>query len=184
MSHDHPVDPSIDDLTALTDAASDTFSVRRVFGEAYQQDGALVIPVALVTGAHARAAAGGRGRLSDGRRGPQHDPEPDTTPEDGADPQDGPAPADGPRPGPWGHHRHPHGHPRGGRANGMGRAGAGAFGTQIRPLGVYVVRDGDVSWQPAMDLNRVILGGQIVGALVGTALAVTLPIVSLLRRRS
>lgn len=182
MSHDHPVDPPVDDLAALTDAASDTFSVRRVFGEAYQQDGALVIPVALVTGAHARAAAGGRGRLSDGRRGP-HAPDQDAGAEP-AEPQDGPAPVDAPRPGPCGHHRHPHGHPRGGRANGMGRAGAGAFGTHTRPLGVYVVRDGEVSWQPALDLNRVILGGQIVGALVGVALAVTLPIVSLLRRRS
>jgi hypothetical protein len=28
---------------------------------------------------------------------------------------------------------------------------------------MYVIRDGTASWQPAIDLNRVILGGQIVG---------------------
>jgi hypothetical protein len=26
-----------------------------------------------------------------------------------------------------------------------------------------VIRDGEATWQPALDLNRVILGGQIVG---------------------
>jgi hypothetical protein len=31
-----------------------------------------------------------------------------------------------------------------------------------RPVGAYVVRDGELTWQPALDLNRVILGGQVV----------------------
>lgn len=43
-------------------------------------------------------------------------------------------------------------------ANGSG----GGFGISARPAGVYVLKDGRVSWQPALDLNKVILGGQLV----------------------
>jgi len=38
----------------------------------------------------------------------------------------------------------------------------GGVGLSAKPLGVYVVRDGRVSWRPALDLNKVIIGGQIV----------------------
>jgi uncharacterized spore protein YtfJ len=43
-----------------------------------------------------------------------------------------------------------------------GDSGVG-FGIGVQPAGVYVIRDGDAKWRPALDLNRVILGGQIVG---------------------
>ncbi|HLS74846.1 MAG TPA: spore germination protein GerW family protein [Actinomycetaceae bacterium] len=46
-----------------------------------------------------------------------------------------------------------------------GSGGGGGFGVRAKPVGVYVVRDGRVQWQPALDLNRVILGGQLVGAV-------------------
>lgn len=39
------------------------------------------------------------------------------------------------------------------------------FGLTARPVGAYVIRDGNVSWQPAIDVNRVILGGQIVAVV-------------------
>jgi uncharacterized spore protein YtfJ len=45
-----------------------------------------------------------------------------------------------------------------------GGAGAG-IGLSARPLGVYVVRDGQVTWRPAVDVNRVVLGGQIVAVV-------------------
>ena len=48
---------------------------------------------------------------------------------------------------------------------GSGSGSGGGFGVNVTPVGVYVVRGTDVTWQPAMDLNRTILGGQIVGAL-------------------
>jgi uncharacterized spore protein YtfJ len=46
--------------------------------------------------------------------------------------------------------------------NEQGGDGVG-FGLGVRPAGVFVIRDGDAKWRPALNLNRVILGGQIVG---------------------
>jgi uncharacterized spore protein YtfJ len=47
-------------------------------------------------------------------------------------------------------------------AAGTGSGAGMGFGVVVRPLGVYAVRDGQVSWQPAIDVMRVILGGQIL----------------------
>ncbi len=44
----------------------------------------------------------------------------------------------------------------------QGNGGAG-FGVRARPAGAWVIKDGNVVWRPALDLNRVILVGQIVG---------------------
>lgn len=41
----------------------------------------------------------------------------------------------------------------------------GGIGLKVDPTGVFVVKDGDVSWRPALDLNRVILGGQMVAVV-------------------
>ena len=48
----------------------------------------------------------------------------------------------------------------GGEGTGTG-AGLG-FGVIVRPLGVYIVKDGEVSWQPAIDVLRVVVGGQLL----------------------
>jgi uncharacterized spore protein YtfJ len=50
----------------------------------------------------------------------------------------------------------------GGGGDTEGNGGAG-FGVTAKPAGMYVIRNGDAEWRPALDLNRVILGGQIVG---------------------
>jgi hypothetical protein len=51
----------------------------------------------------------------------------------------------------------------GGGQHGNEEGGVG-FGVRARPAGVYVIRDdGSVSWRPAVNLNLVILGGQLVG---------------------
>jgi uncharacterized spore protein YtfJ len=50
----------------------------------------------------------------------------------------------------------------GGGGDTQGNGGLG-FGLTAKPAGMYVIRDGTATWQPALDLNRVILGGQIVG---------------------
>jgi len=51
------------------------------------------------------------------------------------------------------------------------------FGVNARPVGVYVVKDGEVTWQPAVDVMRIIVGGQILG------LVAILAFRSILRRR-
>jgi uncharacterized spore protein YtfJ len=34
--------------------------------------------------------------------------------------------------------------------------GGGGFGLGARPIGAYVIKDGDVKWQPAVDVNRIV----------------------------
>jgi uncharacterized spore protein YtfJ len=48
---------------------------------------------------------------------------------------------------------------RGGAGGGGDKEGdgGGGFGIAARPVGAYVIRDGTVSWRPAVDLNRVLL---------------------------
>jgi uncharacterized spore protein YtfJ len=46
------------------------------------------------------------------------------------------------------------------------KEGGGGLGLVARPVGAYVISDGKVRWEPAFDLNRAILGGQIVVAVV------------------
>ena len=56
--------------------------------------------------------------------------------------------------------------------------GGGGFCLTAKPAGMYVIRDGNATWQPALDLNRVILGGQLV------AIVALLVLRSILKRRS
>jgi uncharacterized spore protein YtfJ len=100
---------NIDELLAQ---ARDTMTVKRVYGEPIERDGALVIPAAEVRG-------GGGGGSGEG--------------------------------------------PAGGTE---GSGSGGGFGVIARPVGAFVVRDGEVSWQPAVDVTRIVIGGQLV-AIVG-----------------
>ncbi|MEU4831409.1 spore germination protein GerW family protein [Streptosporangium sp. NPDC023615] len=43
-------------------------------------------------------------------------------------------------------------------------SGAG-FGAGAGGAGVFVIRDGEVRWQPAIDYNKIIIGGQIVAVV-------------------
>lgn len=46
---------------------------------------------------------------------------------------------------------------------GEGREGSGAgMGVNAKPAGAFVIEGGHVRWRPAVDVNRIILGGQIV----------------------
>jgi uncharacterized spore protein YtfJ len=87
------------------DQARDAITVRRVYGEPYQEDGVTIIPAANVMG-------GG-----------------------------------------------------GGGGDTLGNGGSG-FGLSARPAGAWVIKDGDATWRPALDLNRVILVGQVVGIVM------------------
>ena len=46
--------------------------------------------------------------------------------------------------------------------NSQGRGSGSGFGVTARPVGAFIIRDGDLSWRPAVDVNRIILGGQLV----------------------
>ncbi|MET0788613.1 MAG: spore germination protein GerW family protein [Cellulomonas sp.] len=113
------------DPADVTRAVNDTLTVRRVFGEAYERDGVLVIPVAKIWGGTGSGSGSG---------------------EVGA-----PAETEGDKP------------PAGAQ---VGHGGGGGYGVHVKPVGVFVVDGSGARWQPALDLNRVILGGQLVAAFV------------------
>jgi uncharacterized spore protein YtfJ len=45
---------------------------------------------------------------------------------------------------------------------GQGKGSGSGFGLTARPVGAFIIRDGEVSWRPAVDVNRIVLGGQVV----------------------
>jgi uncharacterized spore protein YtfJ len=101
------------DVNELMQQTRDTLTVSRLFGEAYERNGTVVVPVAAVRG------GGGGGRGEGG--GP-----------DGA---------------------------------GSGSGSGGGFGLAAKPAGVYVIDGSKVSWRPAVDVNRIVVGGQIVAVV-------------------
>ena len=44
----------------------------------------------------------------------------------------------------------------------QGRGSGSGFGVNARPVGAFIIRGGELSWRPAVDVNRIILGGQAV----------------------
>ncbi len=70
-------------LGNLLDKVSDNLSVRRAFGAAYEKDGTLIIPVALVAGGGgAGTSRTGRGNPATGHRPEGDGPTHDTAPQD------------------------------------------------------------------------------------------------------
>ena len=45
---------------------------------------------------------------------------------------------------------------------GQGKGSGSGYGVTARPVGAFIVRDGELTWQPAMDVTRIVLGGQLV----------------------
>ncbi len=109
------------DVQELLGKVAQNLSVSRAFGTAYEKDGSMVIPVALVAG----GGGGGEGTAG-------------TPASDGADevePNVEEGPSDGEVP------------------SGSG----GGFGGVVMPVGVYVVKDEQVRWIPAVNANLVIV---------------------------
>jgi uncharacterized spore protein YtfJ len=49
------------------------------------------------------------------------------------------------------------------KAQQPGSGTGGGFGVSAKALGVFVIREGGkVQWQPAVDVNKIVLGGQLV----------------------
>jgi uncharacterized spore protein YtfJ len=107
------------DVQELLGKVAQHLSVSRAFGTAYEKDGSLVIPVALVAG------GGGGGEGTSGS--PSESSEV-------IDAEDDDSTSDG-------------------ESSGSG----GGFGGVVMPVGVYVVKDEDVRWVPAVNANLVIV---------------------------
>ncbi len=48
--------------------------------------------------------------------------------------------------------------------------GGGGFGLTARPSGAWIIENGGATWRPAIDVNRIVLGGQVIAL---TAILVT-----------
>jgi uncharacterized spore protein YtfJ len=93
------------DVQQLIAQARDMITVKRVYGDPYEEDG-VTIPAATVQG------GGGGG----GSQGP----------------------------------------------SGEGKGGGGGGGISARPAGAFVISNGEVTWQPAVDINRAVAVGGAV----------------------
>jgi len=58
---------------------------------------------------------------------------------------------------------------RGGAGGGTGQGAGGTekgvgtgFGITAMPAGAFVLKNGRVRWKPAIDVNRIVLGGQLI----------------------
>jgi uncharacterized spore protein YtfJ len=47
----------------------------------------------------------------------------------------------------------------------QGKGSGSGFGMTARPVGAFVIRDGDLHWRPAVDVNRIVLGGQVLAVV-------------------
>lgn len=149
------------DPAFITKAAHDSLDVLRAFGPAYERDGVRVIPVARVMGGTGSGYGGGSVEA-----GPGAPPSPEADAADHADPQ-GPESSNDVVPDPRRRRggRRPQGRRGDASGTGDGFGGGGGFGTVVKPLGVVIIDDKGARWQPTIDVNRAILGGQIVIAL-------------------
>lgn len=95
----------IDDILTT---ARDSITVRRVYAEPVEQEGAIVIPAAVVSG----GAGGGGGNDKEGQEG-----------------------------------------------------SGGGFGMGARPVGAYVIRNGDAQWKPAIDVNRLVTAFGVIAVV-------------------
>ena len=52
------------------------------------------------------------------------------------------------------------------RVTGGGGGGTGTgYGFRAEPVGVYVIKDGKVSWQPAVSANKIVSQAMVVGGM-------------------
>lgn len=115
------------DVENILAKVGENLSVRRAFGTAYEKDGMLIIPVALVAG------GGGGGTGTARTRGGDTVARPDVPPDAGPARQDA-APKD----------------------SGPTDTGGG-FGGLVLPSGAYIVKGDQVRWIPAVDTTIMVL---------------------------
>ena len=124
------------DVESILARASENLSVRRAFGPAYEKDGMLIIPVALVTGGGGGGTGSPRTRRGDSAARP------------GGPPAAGPA-------GPAGQDSAPQ--VSAPQDSALPMDSGGGFGGLVLPSGAYVVKGDQVHWVPAVDPTIVTL---------------------------
>lgn len=132
------------DLNRISEALTGAFGVRQVYGDPVERDGTLVIPAARV------ATGGGSGGGGGSEPGGHHAKGGAGT----ADDAEGEAGAEGET-----------------GALGEGGGGGFGFGRRAEPAGALVVDDQGVRWVPVVDVNRIVLGGQIAFVLAAAVVA-------------
>jgi uncharacterized spore protein YtfJ len=51
------------------------------------------------------------------------------------------------------------------QGQGQGQGSGSGFAIAARPVGAFILRDGELSWRPALDVTRIALGGQVVAVV-------------------
>ncbi|MEV0893489.1 hypothetical protein [Promicromonospora sp. NPDC050262] len=136
------------DLNRISEALTGAFGVRQVYGDPVERDGTLVIPAARV------ATGGGSGGGGGTEPGGHHAKAGDAEGGEAGPATEADAEADG-------------------EAGALGEGGGGGFGfgRRAEPAGALVVDDQGVRWVPAVDVNRIVLGGQIAFVLAAAVVA-------------
>ena len=49
--------------------------------------------------------------------------------------------------------------------DGQGKGSGSGFGMSARPVGAFLIQGNDLTWRPAVDVNRVVLGAQVVAVV-------------------
>ena len=44
----------------------------------------------------------------------------------------------------------------------QGKGSGGGFGMTALPVGAFIIRNGELSWRPSIDVTRIAIGGQVV----------------------
>jgi uncharacterized spore protein YtfJ len=47
----------------------------------------------------------------------------------------------------------------------QGKGSGSGFGLSARPVGAFVLRGDELTWRPAVDVTRIVLGGQVVAVV-------------------
>ncbi|MFI1993637.1 spore germination protein GerW family protein [Actinoplanes sp. NPDC020271] len=47
----------------------------------------------------------------------------------------------------------------------QGEGSGAGYGLSAKPAGVFILKDGEVTWKPAIDVNKIIIGGQVVAVV-------------------
>lgn len=134
------------DLSRISESLAEAFGAREVYGEPIERDGATVIPAARVWSG---GGAGGGGGTEPGGAEPGGTarPVPPGSPAGSVDSDPDPD------------------------ALAEGDGGGFGFGRRAEPAGAFVVDAHGVRWVPAVDVNRIVLGGQVVFLLAVVAVS-------------